>query len=181
MNKLIWSLPFLLIVALILLLGRGLELDPREVDSPLINKPAPRFESTTLQTGEPTSLDDILGEVTLLNVWASWCVACRQEHPLINQLARSGVVRIVGLNYKDERVNGLRWLEQHGDPYAWSVVDGDGRIGIDYGVYGVPETFVIDAKGQIRAKRIGPVTPDYISGELIPLIQQLKQENTPSS
>ncbi len=181
MNRLVWSIPLIVIVALILLLGRGLDLDPRKVDSPLINKPAPDFQATVLLSGEPTGLSDILGEVTLLNVWASWCVACRQEHPLMNQLARTGVVRIVGLNYKDARADGIRWLEQHGNPYAWSVADFDGRIGIDYGVYGVPETFIIDAKGQIRGKRIGPVTPDYISGELIPLIQKLQQENTPSS
>ncbi len=181
MKRLIWSIPLLLIVALVLLLGMGLKLDPREVDSPLIDKPAPDFAATRLDDGQPTGLADMLGEVTLFNVWASWCVACRQEHPLLNQLSRSGVVRIVGLNYKDAREDGLQWLERHGDPYAWSVADYDGRIGIDYGVYGVPETFIIDAAGHIRGKHIGPVTPGYISEELIPLIQQLQRESTPSS
>lgn len=181
MKRLVWSIPLLLIIGLILLLGRGLSLDPREVDSPLIDKAAPDFQAVTLHTGQPTSLADLKGEVTLLNVWASWCVACRHEHPLINQLSRAGVVRIIGLNYKDDPREGRRWLERHGDPYAWSVMDRDGRIGIDYGVYGVPETFVLDANGQIRAKRIGPVTAEYISGELIPLIKQLQQENTPAS
>lgn len=181
MRRLVWAIPLVLIAGLIFLLGQGLKLDPRVVDSPLIDKPAPDFTATRLDNGQPTGLDDMRGEVTLFNVWASWCVACRQEHPLLNQLSRSGLVRIVGLNYKDAREDGLRWLERHGDPYAWSVADINGRIGIDYGVYGVPETFIIDAAGHIRGKHIGPITADYISQELIPLIQQLKQENKPSS
>lgn len=180
MSRLIWALPLAAIIVMIALLAKGLKLDPREVESPLVGLPAPAFSATKLGSVDQTSRDDLLGEVTLFNVWASWCVACRQEHPLMNQLARGGIVRIVGLNYKDEEADGLRWLQQHGNPYAWSVADLDGRIGIDYGVYGVPETFVIDSKGIIRAKRIGPVTPDYIREELLPLINQLKSEASAS-
>lgn len=176
MKRAVWAIPFLVILAMIALLAKGLKLDPREVDSPLVGLPAPAFSSVKLGSTETTSLDDLRGEVTLFNVWASWCVACRQEHPLMNQLARNGTVRIVGLNYKDTEVDGKRWLQQHGNPYAWSVVDRDGRIGIEYGVYGVPETFILDAQGTIRAKRIGPITSDYIREELLPLIDQLKSE-----
>lgn len=176
MKRLLLLLPLLGLVGLIAVMGRGLSLDPREVDSPLVGKPAPSFASSRLHDGLPTSLEDLKGEVTLLNVWASWCVACRQEHPLLNDLARRGLVRIVGLNYKDGPDDALRWLERLGNPYAWSVIDFDGRIGIDYGVYGVPETFVLDAQGQIRAKRIGPITPDYLGAELLPLIASLQAE-----
>ncbi len=178
MRKLLWGLPLLAALALILLLGRGLELDPREVDSPLVGKPAPDFASVRLDSGAATTLEALRGEVTLLNVWASWCVACMQEHPLLNDLSRSGQVRIVGLNYKDAQADATRWLARHGDPYAWSVVDRDGRIGIDYGVYGVPETFVLDRAGVIRAKRIGPITPDYLSQQLLPLVAELQAEPT---
>lgn len=177
MKRFLLTLPLLVILMLTLVLGKGLVLDPRTVDSPLVGKPSPAFTGPRLDTGDPTSRDDLLGEVTLLNVWASWCVACRQEHPLLNQLARSGEVRVVGLNYKDEQRDGLRWLQQFGDPYVWSVADRDGRIGIDYGVYGVPETFVLDAAGVIRAKHIGPITPDYLRDELLPLVRALKQES----
>lgn len=176
MKRLGTLIPVVVVLAMIAVLYRGLSLDPREVDSPLVGKPAPDFQSTKLGTDAPTSLVDLLGEVTLLNVWASWCVACRQEHPIVNQLARSGAVRVVGLNYKDTTTDAQRWLQQHGNPYAWSVVDANGRIGIDYGVYGVPETFVLDKNGIIRAKRIGPVTPQYISEELLPLVKELNAE-----
>ena len=119
---------------------------------------------------------DNLGKVWLLNVWASWCVACRDEHPLLVQLANSGIVPIYGLNYKDERTTALQWLKRYGDPYTISIVDPDGRVGIDYGVYGVPETYVIDKKGIIRHKQIGPVTVDSLQKTIIPLIIELQKQ-----
>ena len=119
---------------------------------------------------------DNLGKVWLLNVWASWCVACRDEHPLLVQLANSGIVPIYGLNYKDERTTALQWLKRYGDPYTNSIVDPDGRVGIDYGVYGVPETYVIDKKGIIIHKQIGPVTVDALQNTIIPLIIELQKQ-----
>ena len=118
--------------------------------------------------------DDFAGKVTLLNVWASWCVSCRQEHPLLVELARKGSVQVYGLNYKDTRQDARRWLASFGDPYVASAFDEDGRVGIEWGVYGVPETFVIDRKGVIRHKLTGPVTPENWAKTLQPLIQRLQ-------
>jgi cytochrome c biogenesis protein CcmG/thiol:disulfide interchange protein DsbE len=172
----LWGLPIVAVLAMIWVLAQGLKLDPSEIESPLVNQAAPPFQSTRLGSGDKAALEDLQGEVTLFNVWASWCVACRQEHPLLNELARTGTVRIVGLNYKDEPAAAQDWLARLGNPYAWSVVDPKGRIGIDYGVYGVPETFVLDRAGTIRAKRIGPITPDYLQQELLPLVRELQAE-----
>ena len=115
-----------------------------------------------------------LGKVWLLNVWASWCVSCREEHPLLVELAKSGIVPVYGLNYKDQRDDALRWLKQFGDPYTVSIVDPEGRTGIDYGVYGVPETYVIDKNGVIRYKQIGPVTVDALKTKILPLVKELQ-------
>lgn len=154
----------------------GLGLNPREVPSPLINKPAPHFELPQLhEPGKTFSQKDMLGKVWLLNVWASWCAACREEHPVVTELAKSGVVSIYGLNYKDKREDGLAWLRQFGDPYRLSVFDIQGRVGIDYGVYGVPETYVIDKRGVIRYKRIGPLTPDIVKQKILPLLDELNR------
>jgi len=153
----------------------GLWRDPREVPSPLIGKPAPTF--TLAQLHEPAkSLGpaDLKGQVWLLNVWASWCVSCRDEHPLLVELARAKIVPIVGLDYKDDSTAGKRWLADNGDPYTVSVMDGDGRVGIDWGVYGVPETFVVDKAGIIRYKHIGPVTVEALQKTILPLVQKLK-------
>lgn len=167
-------LPLGIFVVIAAFLANGLFLDPREVPSPLVNKPAPAFSLPQLhQPGQTFSRDDMKGKVWLLNVWASWCVACREEHPVLVELAKSGVVPIVGLNYKDERRDGLRWLAQFGDPYRLSAYDYDGRIGIDYGVYGVPETFLIDKNGIIRYKRIGVVTPEILRDKILPLVREL--------
>jgi cytochrome c biogenesis protein CcmG, thiol:disulfide interchange protein DsbE len=117
---------------------------------------------------------DNLGKVWLLNVWASWCVSCREEHPLLVELAKSGIVPVYGLNYKDQRDDALRWLKQFGDPYTISIVDPEGRTGIDYGVYGVPETYVIDKNGVIRYKQIGPVTVDALQTKILPLVKELQ-------
>jgi len=157
-------------------LVRGLFLNPREVPSPLIDKPAPVFKLTELhQPDKALSSADLKGKVWLLNVWASWCVSCREEHPLLVDLSKQNVVPIYGLNYKDKRDDALGWLQQFGNPYAASITDLDGRVGIDYGVYGVPETFVIDKNGVIRYKQIGPITPDSLSKKIIPLVKQLQQ------
>ena len=167
-------LPLGIFAVIAAFLAIGLFLDPREVPSPLINKPAPAFSLPQLhQPAQTFSLADMKGKVWLLNVWASWCVACREEHPVLVELARSGAVPIVGLNYKDERRDGLRWLAQFGDPYRLSAYDYDGRIGIDYGVYGVPETFLIDKNGVIRYKRIGVVTPEILRDKILPLVREL--------
>lgn len=166
--------PLALFLVLAGFLAYGLTLNPREVPSPLVDKPAPAFRLATLASpGTEVGLDDMRGQVWLLNVWASWCVACRQEHPVLMALARENVVPLVGLNYKDARPDALGWLEQHGDPYKVSVVDADGRVGIDYGVYGVPETFLIDREGVIRYKHIGPVTPEAVRDVLMPKIVEL--------
>ena len=142
--------------------------------SPLIDKPAPAFSLPQLhQPAQTISRDDMKGKVWLLNVWASWCVACREEHPVLVEFARTGAVPIVGLNYKDERADGLAWLAQFGDPYQLSAFDYDGRIGIDYGVYGVPETYLIDKNGVIRYKRIGVVTPEIVRDKILPLVKEL--------
>lgn len=174
MRYLIPLFAFMVLAAFLLV---GLTLNPRQVPSPLIDKPAPIFQLNHLH--EPERLmasNDNLGKVWLLNVWASWCVACRDEHPLLVQLANTGIVPIYGLNYKDERTTALQWLKRYGDPYTISIVDPDGKVGIDYGVYGVPETYVIDKKGIIRHKQIGPVTVDALQKTIIPLIIELQKQ-----
>jgi cytochrome c biogenesis protein CcmG/thiol:disulfide interchange protein DsbE len=169
-----FALPLAIFVVLLVLLGVGLKLDPREVPSPLIGKPAPHFELPELhQAAKTFSERDMLGRVWVLNVWASWCVSCREEHPVLLDLAASGAVPIYGLNYKDKREDGLAWLKGMGDPYRLSIYDFDGRVGIDYGVYGVPETYVIDKAGVIRYKRIGPLTPQIVKEKVLPLVREL--------
>ena len=167
--------PLGIFIVLVVFLAIGLTRDPREVPSPLIDKAAPPF--TLVQLHEPArqlSVADLKGQVWLLNVWASWCVSCRQEHPLMVELSKAGVVPIYGLNYKDKRDAALRWLEQFGDPYTVSVMDADGKVGIDYGVYGVPETYVIDKEGIIRYKQIGPVTAEVLKQTISPLVRKLQ-------
>jgi len=167
-------IPLAIFVLLVVVLGIGLTLDPREVPSPLINKPAPAFNLAQLDDPAKTiSQKDMLGKVWMLNVWASWCVSCREEHPTVIALARSGVVPVIGLNYKDERADGLAWLARLGNPYQISAYDHDGRVGIDYGVYGVPETYIIDKAGVIRYKRIGAVTPEVVRDKILPLVKEL--------
>lgn len=163
--------------ALVLLLGVGLKLNPREVPSPLINKSAPAFALPQLhEPGKTFSPADMRGRVWMLNVWASWCVSCRQEHPALMDLARSGVLPIYGLNYKDGRDDGIAWLKQFGDPYKLSAFDARGQVGIDYGVYGVPETYLIDKRGVIRYKHIGILTPDIVQKKVLPLVQELERD-----
>jgi cytochrome c biogenesis protein CcmG, thiol:disulfide interchange protein DsbE len=170
-------LPLIVFAVLSVFLFIGLHLNPREIPSPLIGKPAPAFQLTQLQDpAKMISKNDMLGQVWLLNVWASWCVSCREEHPILVEFSKRGVVPIIGLNYKDARQDGTQWLTQFGNPYQLSAFDNTGRVGIDFGVYGVPETFVIDKQGVIRYKQIGPVTPEVIESKFIPMIKKLNAE-----
>lgn len=172
MNRFLLPLGAFLLLALFL--GLGLRLNPREVPSPLIDKPAPTFQTSTLARPEvQIKRDDLLGKVWVLNVWASWCAACRDEHALLVDFSRRAVAPIYGLNYKDKREDGMGWLNRFGNPYTDTLFDPDGRIGIDYGVYGVPETFVIDRAGVIRYKHIGPVTPEVLRDKIEPLLRKL--------
>ena len=171
-----WSIPLAIFLVLVAFLWVGLGRDPREVPSPLIGKPAPEFRLAKLHSPTETlSTGDLRGKVWLLNVWASWCVSCRVEHPLLVQLAKASVVPVYGLAYKDDPDDGRRWLAQNGDPYTASIVDRDGRVGIDYGVYGVPETFVIDKSGVVRYKQIGPITPEALQQKILPLVRELQR------
>ena len=174
MQRFLW--PLGLFLSLMLLLGAGLQQDPRDLPSPLIGKAAPAF--TLNQLGEPDlrfGPHDMKGKVWLLNVWASWCASCRQEHALLVDFARLGLAPVVGLDYMDTAAEATKWLEQHGNPYQLSVQDTRGKVGIDYGVYGVPETFVIDQRGQIRLKLSGPVTAELLNQKIVPLIKELQR------
>jgi len=171
-----FMIPLGIFILLVILFAVGLTLDPKKVPSPLINKPAPAFDLPLLSNPEMHLSDkQISSRVSLFNVWASWCVACRQEHPLLVELARQGVP-IYGLNYKDKREDGMAWLNQLGNPYIASAFDQKGNVGIDWGVYGVPETFVIDRKGMIRYKQIGPITAEAWRDTIQPLMRQLESE-----
>ena len=194
MNRFLW--PLIGFALLVVLLAVGLSLNPRDVPSPLVGKPAPMFRLERLETpGESFSPQDMLGKVWLLNVWSTWCVSCRQEHPMLVQMAKSQTVTLIGLNYKEVRGDASfdmskinaeaektmatqrasAWLQRHGNPYALSALDLDGRVGIDYGVYGVPETYVIDKAGIIRLKHTGPITPEVFSSKLLPLVKELNR------
>jgi cytochrome c biogenesis protein CcmG/thiol:disulfide interchange protein DsbE len=166
-------MPLIIFGAMVVLLAIGLTLNPRLVPSPLIDKPAPVFELPLLFKEGSFSNEDLLGHVTLVNVWASWCFACRQEHEVVKNLARSGV-RIIGLNYKDEPADAKNWLARLGNPYQVVAVDYDGRIAIDWGVYGAPETFLIDKQGIIRHKVIGPLSDPANYDALMAAMQTLK-------
>ncbi|MCE1184752.1 MAG: DsbE family thiol:disulfide interchange protein [Rhodocyclales bacterium] len=191
-------IPLALFLVLVGFLAVGLNRDPHEVPSPLVGKPAPAFTLTRLEgANQQFSPTDMRGKVWLLNVWASWCVSCRAEHPLLVAFAKEGGLPIVGLNYKEVRGDGetdarqlsasdelaltrkraAGWLAQHGNPYQLSVLDMDGRVGIDYGVYGVPETYLIDKAGVIRYKQIGPITPEALRDKILPLAQKLDKES----
>ena len=186
-------IPLGLFMALVVFLAIGLNRDPREIPSPLIGKPAPAFALPTLETDQPFGPQNMQGKVWMLNVWATWCVACREEHPVLVAFSQKSNVPIVGLSYKEiqpqdeaakwplpqklqlARERSQVWLKRHGDPYATSVLDLDGRVGIQYGVYGVPETYVIDKQGVIRYKHVGAVTPALLADKLVPLIEELNR------
>lgn len=184
-------IPLFLFLVLVVFLAVGLKRDPREIPSPLINKPAPDFKLPTLDVGGEFAPAEMRGKVWLFNVWATWCVACREEHPVLVAFAQKHQVPIVGLSYKEiqpqdeaaklaehlklqvARERSQAWLKRHGDPYVTSVMDLDGRVGINYGVYGVPETYVIDQQGIIRYKYVGAVTPQLLADKILPLINML--------
>ena len=169
-------IPLLIFAVLVVFLAIGLTRDPHEIPSPLINKAAPVFSAPVLQTpAEKFSSKDMLGKVWLLNTWASWCVACRQEHPILMEFAKTKTLPIIGLDYKDQNVDGMKWLARYGNPYDQAITDQDGRIGIDFGVYGVPESFLIDKAGVIRYKQIGPVTEEALRDKIVPLIRELQK------
>jgi cytochrome c biogenesis protein CcmG/thiol:disulfide interchange protein DsbE len=192
-NKFVWIL--VAFALLVVLLAVGLTRDPREIPSPLIDKPAPEFLLPQLNKDASFAPKDLQGKVWLLNVWASWCISCREEHEMLVNLAKRDLLPIVGLNYKEVRGDaGLdsskltpeteiqlaseraqKWLTERGNPYAITVLDLDGRVGIDYGVYGVPETYLIDKAGVIRFKQIGPLTPDVLEGKVLPLLAELNK------
>ena len=162
MNRFLW--PLIGFIVLVVLLAVGLNLDPREVPSPLVGKPAPAFSLSKLGSDEKFSPQDMQGKVWLLNVWSTWCVSCRQEHPMLVQMEKTMATQ-----------RASAWLQRHGNPYALSALDLDGRVGIDYGVYGVPETYVIDKAGIIRLKHTGPITPEVFSSKLLPLVKELNR------
>ena len=174
-----YLVPLGLFLGLVVFLGVGLDRNPHELPSPLVGRPAPPFDlpRLTADTGGPARFApaDMQGKVWMLNVWASWCVSCRQEHPVLLDLAKSAVVPLVGLDYKDAVGDARAWLERHGDPYLLSAVDADGRVGIDYGVYGVPETYVIDKGGTIRFKQVGPISAEVLQRKIMPLIRELQR------
>ena len=166
--------PLALFLVLAAFLAVGLDRNPREVPSPLIGKPAPEFSVPTLQDPQRSvSLADTKGRVWMLNVWASWCVPCREEHPLIVAYAKTQRVAVIGLNYKDTRAAATRWLQSLGNPYEASMFDETGRLGLDFGVYGVPETFIIDKQGIVRFKHVGPLNADVIKLKIDPLVKAL--------
>jgi cytochrome c biogenesis protein CcmG/thiol:disulfide interchange protein DsbE len=194
MNRYYWILGAF--VALVALLAVGLTLNPRDVPSPLVGKPTPAFNLPILATPDKTlSAQDMQGKVWLFNVWASWCVSCRQEHPVLVEFSKNNQVPLIGLNYKEVRGDGSfdmgkmpvederrlafqranRWLAEHGDPYTLTVMDLDGRVGINYGVYGVPETYVIDKAGIVRMKHTGPISPDVLNKKIMPLLAELNK------
>ncbi len=174
MKVLKFLIPLALFLVLAGFLAKGLKLDPREVPSPLIGKPAPAFALTKLEAPDQTiKREDLLGKAWILNVYASWCAPCREEHPLLVEFAKRNVAPIYGLNYKDSRANGMGFLAQLGNPYTASLWDGDGKVGIDWGVYGVPETFVIDQLGVVRLKHVGPLTPEVLDKKITPLLKEL--------
>lgn len=166
-------IPLILFAVLMVFLVIGLSLKPKEIPSPFIGKVAPNFELPVLNQSSSFVPKSMLGKVWLLNVWASWCTTCREEHPLLVELSKKKIVPIIGLNYKDQNAPAMKWLQDMGDPYDLSVVDANGKVGIDYGVYGVPETFLIDQTGKVVYKFTGPITPEALNKNILPLIQKL--------
>jgi cytochrome c biogenesis protein CcmG/thiol:disulfide interchange protein DsbE len=172
-------LPLIIFACLCVFLVIGLQLNPKDIPSPLIGKAAPQFSQPILnETHQSFSPEQMRGKVWLLNVWASWCVSCREEHPLLNELAKQQTIPIIGLNYKDQDDAAKEWLSKMGDPYQLSIVDRSGNVGINYGVYGVPETFLINSQGIIVHKFTGPLTPSLIRKELLPMLAKLNQSSS---
>lgn len=169
-----YLLPLAVFLVVLGFLAVGLQLKPREVPSPFIGKAAPAFSLPRLDAPDQMmSTQDMRGKVWVLNVWASWCGPCQVEHPHITALAKQSGVPVLGLNYKDKTADALGWLKRFGDPYMATLVDAKGLTGIEWGVYGVPETFVIDMGGVIRHKHVGPISADDVRETLLPLLKKL--------
>ncbi|MEI7531778.1 MAG: DsbE family thiol:disulfide interchange protein [Betaproteobacteria bacterium] len=169
-------IPLIIFLVLLIFLGIGLRLNPRDIPSPLIGKEVPQFTNPILShSSQQFSPDSLKGKIWILNVWASWCTSCREEHPLLISFSKEKLVPIIGLNYKDKDDAAKDWLKSIGDPYDLSVIDANGKVGIDFGVYGVPETFVIDAKGRIIYKHTGPLTEDALSKHIRPLLNPARK------
>ncbi len=179
-RRILYLLPLLAFIGLAIALVLGLTHNPSRIPSALIGKPVPEFALPPVK-GRALGLasNDLRGEVSLVNVFASWCVACREEHPLFMRLKVEGVIPIHGLNYKDQPDNAGRWLNTMGDPYTRTGADTSGRVAIDWGVYGVPETFVITRDGRIAYKHIGAVTPEALDQTILPLVRRLREEQRP--
>jgi len=168
-------IPLAVFLVIAVFLGVGLTLDSDRVPSPLVGKPVPAFSLPAVSdAGRTVEPDDFHGQPWLLNVWATWCVSCRVEHEVLIEAAHRHGATIVGLDYKDERPAAIRWLRERGNPYAVSAFDPEGRVGLDLGVYGVPETYVIDREGIIRYKHIGPVSMEQLEGKILPLLAELR-------
>ncbi len=171
-----YFLPLAIFFTLVFFLWRGLSLDPKAIPSALLNKPAPDFSLPQLHAPEKKfTAAEMKGQVWLLNVWGSWCVSCRYEHPVLNELAKQQLLPIIGLNWKDKPEDARAWLAKFGNPYLLSVSDAEGRVAIDYGVYGAPESYIIDKAGMIRYKYTGPISPEDLQKVILPLIQELKK------
>jgi cytochrome c biogenesis protein CcmG/thiol:disulfide interchange protein DsbE len=175
MKRALMLLPLLIFLAVAVFLFRGLSLDPTELPSALIDKPFPRFTLSDVKTGQPVSQQDLLGQPALVNVWATWCVSCKVEHPLLNQLAQAGIT-IHGVNYRDDKAAAQKWLAEFHNPYQLNISDPSGALGLDLGVYGAPETFLVDARGIIRHKYVGVIDAQVWREQLAPLYQQLLDE-----
>lgn len=170
-------LPLLVFAGLAVLLALGLSLDPSQVDSPLIGQKMPAFNAPALLDEQrQIQTKDWTGRSSLINVWASWCVACLDEHPLLMALYKSNAFPIYGINYKDKKDDAFRWLNTEGNPYRDIVYDIDGNVGIDWGVYGVPESYVVDAEGIIRYKHVGPLTDPVLTNKILPLLEAQEQQ-----
>ena len=171
-------LPLFLFVALALFLYRGLSLDPKELPSALIDQPLPEFRLLALDDSRPLTRKDVVGQVSLFNVWATWCVSCRVEHPYLTRLAEQGV-DIVGVNYKDDDAAARQWLVDLGDPYRVNIVDNEGSFGLDLGVYGAPETYFVDSQGVIRYRHVGVIDERVWMSRLKPIYDELVMESAP--
>lgn len=175
MKRLLFILPVIAFAGLAAFLGFGLTQDPKELPSQLIDRPLPEFALPGIEAGGGFASASFKGEPRLLNIWASWCAACPQEHPMLTQIAREGWP-VYGIAWKDKPADSREWLARYGNPYAGVAADEQGRTAIDLGVTGVPETFIVDKKGRVRFKQIGPISPEVWEGQIKPLMQQLRAE-----
>lgn len=171
-----YFIPFCIFLVLIVFLWKSLEKNPYQLPSALINKPLPHFNMSTLNGNQRMTENNFLGQVSLLNVWATWCISCRVEHPILLDISDSKAVAIYGLNYKDNSHLADKWLRDYGNPYKENIIDPKGHLGIDLGVYGTPETYIIDKQGVIRYKFVGPISTDDWRNTLLPVIEKLEEE-----